>query len=104
MISWILKIGKDMPKTSFGIGCMVVLLSCLSMAVVTGDDSGKPQYGAWGFDSAGADITTKPGDDFFRYANGTWLDHTMIPSDKSGSSLRIAMTDTIETRLHDMME
>jgi putative endopeptidase len=66
--------------------------------------SGKPQYGAWGFDSAGADTSTKPGDDFFRYANGTWVDNTQIPPDKPAYSLRLAMTDLIEQRLHEMME
>src|SRR5438477_1514624 len=66
--------------------------------------SGKPQYGNWGFDSSGADTSTKPGDDFFRYANGTWIDKTQIPPDKPAYSLRIAMTDRTEQRLHDMME
>ena len=65
---------------------------------------GKPQYGNWGFDSSGADTSTKPGDDFFRYANGTWIDKTQIPPDKPAYSLRIAMTDRTEQRLHDMME
>ena len=64
----------------------------------------KPQYGAWGFDLAGADLSAKPGDDFFRYANGTWLDKTQIPPDKPGYSLRLAMTDLTEQRLHEMME
>ena len=64
----------------------------------------KPQYGTWGFDLAGADLKTKPGDDFFRYANGTWLDNTQIPPDKPGYSLRLAMTDLTEQRLHEMME
>ncbi|MGD0189676.1 MAG: M13-type metalloendopeptidase [Rhizomicrobium sp.] len=64
----------------------------------------KPQFGAWGFDSAGADFKAKPGDDFFRYANGAWLDRTPIPSDKPGISLRILMTDTVESRIHDLME
>jgi putative endopeptidase len=52
----------------------------------------KPQYGAWGFDLAGADTKTKPGDDFFRYANGTWIDKTQIPPDKPAYSLRLAST------------
>src|SRR6187397_2450034 len=68
------------------------------------DTSGKPQYDAWGFDLAGADTATKPGDDFFRYANGTWLDKTQIPPDKPAYSLRLAMTDLTEQRLHEMME
>jgi putative endopeptidase len=66
--------------------------------------TGKPQYGAWGFDQAGADTAVKPGNDFFRYANGTWLDHTPIPADKPAVSLRLAMTDLTEQRLHDLME
>jgi putative endopeptidase len=64
----------------------------------------KPQYGEWGYDVAGADKTTKPGDDFFRYANGSWIDKTEIPADKPGYSLRLAMTDLTEQRLHEMME
>lgn len=63
-----------------------------------------PQYGAWGFDRAGADMATKPGDDFFRYANGTWLDRVLIPADKPAYSLRLAMTDTTEKRLHGLLE
>src|SRR5436309_14785994 len=64
----------------------------------------KPQYGTWGFDLAGADTKTKPGDDFFLYANGTWIDKTQIPPDKPAYSLRLAMTDLTEQRLHGMME
>lgn len=63
-----------------------------------------PQYGTWGFDTEGADLKAKPGDDFFRYANGTWLDRVQIPADKPAYSLRLAMTDTTEQRLHDLIE
>src|SRR4030088_958452 len=68
------------------------------------ETEGKPQYGAWGFDSSGADLKAKPGDDFFRYANGAWLDRVQIPADKAAYSLRLAMTDLTEQRLHDLME
>ena len=64
----------------------------------------KLKYGTWGFDLAGMDSKTKPGDDFFRYANGTWIDKTQIPADKPAYSLRLAMTDLTEQRLHNMME
>jgi putative endopeptidase len=63
-----------------------------------------PLYGAFGLDTAGFDKTTAPGDNFFRYANGTWLDHHAIPADKSAVSLRLEMTDRTEARLHEMME
>jgi endothelin-converting enzyme/putative endopeptidase len=39
--------------------------------------------GSWGFDTDGMDLSYHPGDDFFRYANGVWLDTTEIPSDRS---------------------
>ncbi len=67
-------------------------------------NAAKPQYGSWGFDAAGADMAAKPGDDFFRYANGAWLDRVQIPADKPAYSLRLAMSDLTEQRLHDLVE
>src|SRR5205807_7676361 len=64
----------------------------------------KLKYGTWGFDLSGADTSTKPGEDFFRYANGTWLDKTQIPPDKPAYSMRIIMTDFTEQRLREMLE
>jgi len=64
----------------------------------------KLKYGAWGFDLAGADASTRPGDDFFRYANGTWFDRAQIPADKSAYSLRVIMTDFTEQRLKELLE
>src|SRR5690349_20516778 len=82
-----------------------LLAPCLSPLASAGDaPEPKLKYGSWGLDLVGMDSKTKPGDDFFRYANGTWLDKTQIPSDKPAYSLRLAMTDLTEQRLHDMME
>ncbi len=87
-----------------------VLLSLLfsaplfSVAFGSNPAHAKPQYGTWGFDSAGVDLKTKPGDDFFRYAGGAWIDRTEIPADKPAYSLRLAMTDLTEQRLHEIME
>src|ERR1700693_321092 len=64
----------------------------------------KLKYGTWGFDLSGRDTKTTPGDDFFRYANGAWLDKTQIPPDKPAYSLRIIMTDLTEQRLKDLLE
>jgi len=36
-----------------------------------------------GIDTAGIDRAVAPGDDFFRFANGTWLKGTEIPADRS---------------------
>ncbi|NQE61965.1 M13 family metallopeptidase [Caulobacter sp. RHG1] len=42
-----------------------------------------PRYGAWGFDITGMDTTVKPGDDFYKFANGVWEARTEIPSDRA---------------------
>ncbi len=82
---------------------LVGLISVSWFACASGGTS-KPQYGAWGFDVAGADFSTNPGDNFFRYANGAWLDKARIPADKPAYSLRVIMTDRTEQRLHELME
>lgn len=45
---------------------------------------GKATIGAWGFDLAAMDKNVKPGDDFFRFAGGTWMKNTQIPADRAG--------------------
>ena len=84
----------------------VLLLAPCPVPLASAADAplAKLKYGSWGFDLAGADKNTKPGDDFFRYANGTWIDNTKIPSDKPAYSLRLAMTDLTEQRLKGMLE
>ena len=79
----------------------LLLTAALTTAALA---AGRPQYGGWGFDATGIDSQVKPGNDFFGYVNGAWLDRTVIPADKPAWSLRLAMTDTIEARLHDLME
>ena len=94
-----------MNLTSIRQSLLTFLLSLIPILLLSAAEGpAKPQYGAWGFDAAGADSSTKPGDDFFRYVNGTWIDKTQIPPDKPAYSLRLAMTDLTEQRLHQMME
>ncbi|MEO8115425.1 MAG: M13-type metalloendopeptidase, partial [Phenylobacterium sp.] len=40
-------------------------------------------YGTWGFDESGMDRSVKPGDDFYRFANGNWDAKTEIPPDRT---------------------
>jgi putative endopeptidase len=66
--------------------------------------SAPPATGAWGFDLAGADFAAKPGDDFFRYANGAWYDHAMIPADRSSIGIFTSLSITAEARIRDILE
>lgn len=96
-----------MLKTVVGTAWKCVLRTSLSamvfLAAVNNADAA-PQYGAWGFDLSAMDLNVKPGDDFNRYASGAWLAQTTIPADKALFTLRMTMTDAIESRLHELME
>jgi putative endopeptidase len=41
------------------------------------------QIGAWGLDLTARDTAVKPGDDFYRYADGLWIDAHQIPPDRT---------------------
>jgi predicted metalloendopeptidase len=51
-----------------------------------------------GIDLAGMDRSVAPGDDFYSYANGTWMKATAIPADKSNYGIWAVRAD--ETRNH----
>ncbi len=54
----------------------------LCLAAVFGASLGNAQQKKPGIDVDLMDKTVKPGDDFFRFVNGTWYDKTEIPSDR----------------------
>jgi putative endopeptidase len=58
----------------------------------------------WGFDLAGADFASNPGDDFFRYGNGGWYDRALIPRDRSSIGVDTALNITAEARIRDILE
>lgn len=64
----------------------------------------QPALGTFGFDVAGMDRGVEPGDDFYRYANGAWMDTTEIPADRSSynSFTRIALET--ERQVRDIVE
>ncbi len=94
-------------RSSVALAAAVVAVGVFAFAaprLANGQTAGKPQFGAYGFDSDGGDKATRPGDDFFRFANGGWVDRVEIPGDRPSYSLRAMMTDSTERRLHDLLE
>lgn len=70
--------------------------------------AGTAELGEWGFDRSAMDTDVDPGDDFFRYANGQWLEDFEIPSDESrwGSfdELRERSRERVRTIVEEMAE
>ena len=67
-------------------------------------DLASPKFGTWGVDLSGRATTVKPGDDFFRFANGTYLDKLVIPSDRSSYGNFIALRDLSERRVAALVQ
>ena len=64
----------------------------------------KPTYGTFGFDQAGMDRSVQPGDNFFQYANGTWVRTTAIPADKSNYGMFTVLDDLSKQRTRGIIE
>lgn len=63
----------------------------------------KPKYGSWGVDYASMDRSVKPGDDFYAFAEGSWLKTTQIAPDKARAGYNYDMSDETEEELRDLI-
>ena len=68
-------------KLPFNAKCAVAVFA-LGSTVCTAQST-KPAQEKPGINLSYMDKKVKPQDDFFRYVNGTWVDNTQIPSDKT---------------------
>ena len=84
---------------------LVLMLGVSSAALAQSDPAApKPKYGPWGVDYATMDKSVKPGDDFFRYAEGTWLRETQIAPDKTRAGYNYDLPDQTEAEVRRIVE
>jgi predicted metalloendopeptidase len=57
-----------------------------------------------GLDLAGMDRSVKPGDNFFEYANGTWLKRTDIPPDRSAYGSSTILSELTDGRVAELIQ
>jgi predicted metalloendopeptidase len=50
------------------------------------------------------DTSVKPGDDFYRYANGGWLAKTALPADRQGYDTRAMLTASTRERVRKLIQ
>ena len=58
-----------------------------------------PELGNFGIDLSSQDSSVQPGDDFFRFANGMWLDNFNLPSDRSSYGSFTVLQDRSDQRV-----
>src|SRR3954471_20570261 len=57
-----------------------------------------------GIDTTNFDRAVRPQDDFFRFVNGTWLQHTQIPADASSWGAFNELTEKSRSAIHQIVE
>jgi putative endopeptidase len=76
-----------LSRRAVGASSIALLAGCATGAATTDETPAAPRapaaIGAWGVDLSARDLSVKPGDDFFKYANGTWMANTQIPADRT---------------------
>ncbi|HMI41661.1 MAG TPA: M13 family metallopeptidase [Sphingomicrobium sp.] len=84
-----------------------ILLGATTLALsspAVAQPSSAPTYPPTGYDMTAFDKATKPGNDFFQYSNGAYLNRSVIPTDRPTVSRRLEMTDRMETQLHELLQ
>ena len=87
--------------------CQSELLFAADTPTAGGEDAvslAAPKYGTWGFDLSGMDRSVKPGDDFFKFANGKWAERTQIPPDRTRYGNFNKLRELSEHRMHAILE
>src|ERR1700683_131824 len=70
----------------------------------SGGASHQAQIGAFGLDLSTRDAAVRPGDDFFRYANGHWLDTHEIPADRPSWGAPEALQEDAQQKVRALIE
>jgi len=81
-----------------------LLATALGATLASAQPAAGPVLPPHGFDVTAIDRSTKPGDDFFQFANGNYLSRTAIPSDRPIASRRYEMTDRTDQQLKTLLE
>lgn len=88
----------------------LTLAACGDSGVATDGDTKAvvsaqaPILGSFGIATDHMDTSVNPGDDFFRYVNGTWLKEKEIPADRSRYGAFSLLADQAEERVRTIIE
>src|SRR5579872_6448048 len=85
-------------------GLISLMASAVLAAVSTAGADGHTQYGSFGLDLAAGDRSVRPGDDFYRYANGHWLDTQKIPADRARWGPMDEVAELTDERVNRLIE
>ena len=75
-----------------------------SVAANTAAETVAPELGSFGIDLSHQDADIKPGDDFFRYTNGRWLETFELPASRSNYGSFAVLGDRSDQRVRTIVD
>ena len=87
-----------MRRSLGGGGVLLVVIAAVSVHLAAANGE------RHGIDVAGMDRSVAPGDDFYRYANGTWMSRTEIPSDRRRWGVFEVLGEASLQRTHQILD
>jgi putative endopeptidase len=89
----------------------LIFVDCGSMtasiaAATNTPDQARPraQIGEFGLDLSARELSVNPGDDFYTYANGSWINTFQIPADRGYYGSFTQVSDLSLQRVHEILE
>ena len=91
-----------MRKLIIGAAALAVLAACSQQAPEEAATEAEPLVSGLALENM--DKTVRPGDDFFMYMNGAWIDQTEIPADKASYGGFSVLADEAQENLKVIIE
>jgi putative endopeptidase len=93
---------------AFGLPLSILLaalaIPCLCLSAVTAAKAQGAGATVYEMDVTGMDIAAKPGENFFKYVNGSWEKRTEIPPDRSQWGVWEVLEEEVERRTAPLLE
>jgi len=83
------------------LGAALCLAATVACGLKTGEDA---VVLTSGIELANMDTSVRPQDDFFRYVNGTWLETTEIPADRTNTGVMMDLRDKAREDVRTIIE
>ena len=85
-------------------GSILSLTPIAAQSATQAITTAKPRYGSFGLDLTAIDKSVKPGDDFWKYVNGTWDKTTQIAADRTTAGVDVVLADEAELEVRSIVE
>lgn len=99
-----IRVGTPSMKTFLAAACAAALASTACAQTASSLAAASKTYGTWGVDLSARDLSVKPGDGFFDYANGGWYKSTAIPPDQGSAGVDYDVYNLSQTQLRALIE